>query len=310
MKKLAVKLILVILIAELVLRVTGSCYYFIQTFHFVKKSENKIKILCLGESTTFGLGAQKGFDYPSQLGMLLEDKFPGRFIVYNRGIPGATSLKILQEMRRFMKNIKPDFVIMLCGVNDFNPACNLLPGNNGKSPRSFLSFARRAWRQLEICRVPIALKDLFVYEMTHTCGTHPKARPSEEFEETQKRLITRQYNDNIKAMTRLTRSHGAEIIFSTYLWPWIQYELIKDAAQRNQARLCDQVKMLKESGLPVSAVMSVDGFHPNAAGYKFMAESLLSTLEGMPSLSEGLNASAKLYKENVNSVSVKEALPR
>ena len=48
---------------------------------------------------------------------------------------------------------------------------------------------------------------------------------------------------------------------------------------RRSCVLCDQVELLKETGIPLPSLLSYDNFHPNAVGYKIMAKFLLQTLE-------------------------------
>jgi len=120
MKNFFFTIFLIIITVEIILRVTGFLYYKLWIYRPGKYSENKIHILCLGESTTFGVGALKGEDYPTQLNLLLDQKYPGKFIVYNRGVPDISSSLMLLNLRKFLNETNPNFVVLLCGVNGFN----------------------------------------------------------------------------------------------------------------------------------------------------------------------------------------------
>lgn len=80
---------------------------------------NTIKILCLGDSFTFGSGAERGLDYPAQLEKLLNDSYQHKkFIVYNAGIPGQNSSQVLKRLVRDINIYRPDIILLLVGSND------------------------------------------------------------------------------------------------------------------------------------------------------------------------------------------------
>ncbi len=71
-------------------------------------------ILCLGDSHTYGIGARRGQDYPSQLEIKLRDR--GRKIqVINTGMPGNTTDKMLVSLRQQLRQYRPTMVILLIG---------------------------------------------------------------------------------------------------------------------------------------------------------------------------------------------------
>ncbi len=81
-----------------------------------------VRILCLGDSWTFGLGAAPGYSYPAQLQAMLDKDDPYRYRVYNAGLPGSTSLKLLKLLPGLLQEYKPDRLVILVGANDiFNP---------------------------------------------------------------------------------------------------------------------------------------------------------------------------------------------
>jgi acyl-CoA thioesterase-1 len=75
------------------------------------RSNTKI-IICFGDSLTFGTGASKGMDYPSQLAKML-----GRPVL-NKGIPGDTTSSALLRLRRDVLSKNPDIVLITLGIND------------------------------------------------------------------------------------------------------------------------------------------------------------------------------------------------
>ena len=76
------------------------------------------RILCEGDSFTFGIGAPKGFSYPEQLQRMFDDRLPGGVIVINAGRPGQNSSMILKELPAHIRRYQPNIVIMMAGAND------------------------------------------------------------------------------------------------------------------------------------------------------------------------------------------------
>ena len=75
-----------------------------------------MRIVCLGESTT----AMGGDDsWPSQLERILNSRFPERkVVVINAGIPGATSVLLVEKARKLSSVYRPDLIIAMMGEND------------------------------------------------------------------------------------------------------------------------------------------------------------------------------------------------
>jgi lysophospholipase L1-like esterase len=77
------------------------------------------RILCLGDSNTYGLYLPRESSWPSQLQDLLDREVPHRYQVINLGFPGAPTFRIADNLPTFLARFHPDLVIVLAGVNDF-----------------------------------------------------------------------------------------------------------------------------------------------------------------------------------------------
>jgi lysophospholipase L1-like esterase len=81
--------------------------------HQVESTRSNTEIIvCFGDSLTFGTGADKGMDYPSQLAKMI------RKTVMNEGIPGDTTTSALRRLDRDVLSKNPDFVLITLGGND------------------------------------------------------------------------------------------------------------------------------------------------------------------------------------------------
>jgi lysophospholipase L1-like esterase len=69
-------------------------------------------IICFGDSLTYGTGAGKGMDYPSQLSQMLNKP------VINAGVSGDTTGRALSRLKRDVLSKNPDIVMITLGGND------------------------------------------------------------------------------------------------------------------------------------------------------------------------------------------------
>lgn len=77
------------------------------------------RILCLGDSYTYGLGVERSESWPAQLERDLEALGgPRRFEVINLGIPAANSAQVLAGLPEHLARYRPDLLIVLIGGND------------------------------------------------------------------------------------------------------------------------------------------------------------------------------------------------
>jgi len=90
-------------------------------YHFLLSRPNpKIKnaqpigenIICFGDSLTYGTGATKGMDYPSQLSKMISRP------VLNKGVPGDTTTSALARLEQDVLSQSPRIVLITLGGND------------------------------------------------------------------------------------------------------------------------------------------------------------------------------------------------
>jgi len=109
------------LLLELGLRLYGHIYYSYKIKKGIIRTDDKntIKILCVGDSFTFGHGAKKGYSYPEQLERILNNNNPThKFIVYNLGICGENSSQLVKRLPGYLEEYNPGILIVLTGLNN------------------------------------------------------------------------------------------------------------------------------------------------------------------------------------------------
>lgn len=82
------------------------------------------RILCVGDSNTFGIGVSLDETFAHRLQRWLSTR--GLFEVINCGVPGYSSFQMLQFIKLHCAAWKPDLIILYCGAwNDYTPAVGL-----------------------------------------------------------------------------------------------------------------------------------------------------------------------------------------
>lgn len=113
-------ILLTLLTAEVALRTSGYIYSIAIRDSSAKSisQKNSIRILCLGDSFTWGLGALPGKSYPMQLKELLSENCNRPVEVYNAGVPGFTSSLVLKRLNEDINKYNPDFLVIMVGSNN------------------------------------------------------------------------------------------------------------------------------------------------------------------------------------------------
>ena len=78
-----------------------------------------IKYLALGDSYTIGEGAEIDQNWPSLLTNNLNQQLVPIELIGNPSVTGWTTTDLIQKELHFIDNLKPDFITLLIGVNDW-----------------------------------------------------------------------------------------------------------------------------------------------------------------------------------------------
>ncbi len=108
----------VLVVLELGLRITGMRYPLLDPVAEVPARVASCpecrRVLCVGDSYVYGIGASPGMDFPAQLERTLHERGE-RIQMFNAGIPGANTGNILASLPRYLATTDPDLVIVLAG---------------------------------------------------------------------------------------------------------------------------------------------------------------------------------------------------
>ena len=116
--------------------------------------KRRIRILCLGDSATFGYAPDVTDDktYPSILGQMLEQVYPGNYEVLNGGRPSFSTLDCLGFYSYCASELKPDIVVLMMGWNDTHLAHPLVTSPERILPRLVASSALLRMAELVVSR--------------------------------------------------------------------------------------------------------------------------------------------------------------
>jgi hypothetical protein len=76
------------------------------------------RVLCVGDSHTYGALVRREESFPAQLQRLLEQREPGVWSVVNLGVPGLSSTQVRNRLPVWLSRYQPDVVVAWSGVND------------------------------------------------------------------------------------------------------------------------------------------------------------------------------------------------
>ena len=236
------------------------------------KIPGEIRIVCLGDSCTFGVGVPREAIYVSRLADRLNQRHSwARFRAFNLGVTGYSSLQGLRALQSEGLVLSPDLIVAYFGWNDHFPRVHYADSEQKLDP----AWKVRLQATLRLSRCYQAAENLllgFKYEDRQV--EQPRV-PIDEFEH------------NIREMIRLARSNGAEALLVTAA-PLRPDELhmryvsaVRKVARSTGALLADvsAVFSARSSSERGELFLRRDSVHPNAAGHRIVAALICSAIE-------------------------------
>ena len=270
--------------------------------------KNGLRIVCLGDSVTFGYRVPVAHDrnqpadfdktekpYPVLLEEMLKERFPGKSIeVLPLACPGYTSGQGLAWLKRDIASLQPDLVTACFGWNDARAA--------GLPDR--LTFPHTDG-QVTVRRIMARSQLLLHVAQAAQSGRIRELMPSTE----EPRTSDTEYVENFLQMRAATQSQNAwfGIILPVYRdsgelgdYPQGKGQEMNPSEGKRMTRYREDlqaaakerqiphllVSELTEAAFPKNTDLFGERIHPNAAGHRLMAERLLEFLT--PAVTERL----------------------
>jgi len=159
-------------------------------------------VLCLGDSTVFGYGAEEGDSFPGRLQARLnsENKTANHWSVINAGVPGYTSHQTRLLAERLIPRWKPDVVIVCVGNNEAWPV-------------------NRSDRQIDVDRGAISRLTELLSASRFLVWASEAIRPEQPqpfiaptLETAVPRVSREEFAENLRAIAQLARNENAKLV--------------------------------------------------------------------------------------------------
>lgn len=213
-------LILFVLVAELLLQLAAAW-----TTHSTRPiqadTEAEVRILCVGDSFTFGIGASGPEQtWPGVLERRLQERLPDRRVkVWNCGVPAQNSSTLLLNLPDYLESWKPQLVIVCSGTNNRWNLRNVDLARHRDNPRGALwrSGMAQQLQRLRLLRLAQISRVRFADQVPELPPEEtPQGhvfywqRPSAVADATALRELAEQAPDGSNYWVELVRKHLAE----------------------------------------------------------------------------------------------------
>jgi lysophospholipase L1-like esterase len=260
---------------------------------FTKKRAGVLRVVCVGDSSTFGWGVDDDYMYPQLLEARLR-QITGREVeVFNLGIPGFTSRHGLGVLGHYGLQLEADAYVFSFGANDarevLRPVDDVLAED--ESWRAALHFAALRLKTYQLLR-----------------KTALRARSTTGRKQERPPLVLsvppEQYTTNLNTMVRLARQGNASSVLMSVCAPQSQVDLMRGVAARARVPIVNVLDLLiarfedlkahrlyadevrhYEGLYGVDAMkanwrlyITTDGCHPNRAGMSVIADALAEAI--------------------------------
>lgn len=258
-----------------------------------------LRILCLGDSNTYGAVVPRDKTWPKQLETLWNESGRSpRIEVLNLGVPGTNSSRVVRDLPRLLEILRPDLTLIMVGVNDFWTVPFPLDDARGQAgPWDLVKRHSRIHRLYYLVSRGKAADDLEIAmdpDSTLEGGRYVARVGGQEFEmgfasagkqnqEDMKR-DQKALRENLHTLAAQARRGGTLLTFMTYPARIKLYRptnpAIRDVAAETGTPLIDLTEVFEpicpEETCPEYLLR--DDHHPNERGYRVVAETIAARL--------------------------------
>ena len=244
----------------------------------IEKPPAAFRVVCLGDSLTFGEGVHEGDTYPAKLEEFLGDSIAGRTVqVINAGVQGyGTREEVALFFDRCTK-LRPDVVVLGFFLNDATPFGETVRQNDERTrdiPLSGLARISTIWETIERQRRATTLEEEYFDITRRSFDT--------EMWQVAKQLLAMMQAESRKAGFRFV------VVLLPMLWglegDYPFNDLHSRVAAACQEAGCEFIDMLPVlSGRPSESLwVHPTDQHPNEIAHRLIAQRLAEVLQPKP----------------------------
>jgi len=253
----------------------------------IKPDLSSYRILCIGDSSTYGLGAsdKNKYSYPAQLNKILSKSNKRKIQVFNKGLPGINSSQTLKILKENINKTTPDLILVCTGINDpWNyEESNILTFYKTKSifhkiqlQLNFYFSKLKTIRFIKLLIININKNKVLQKEPAPEFNTetiNKNLKLLTDYKETSKALY-KTLKFNFIEMKRLAIKHNCQIYFLEYHAPgWDNPEKIIHYLYKELSLNTIKIKVIFQKLDNINALIrSKDKWHPNNTGYLLLAK--------------------------------------
>jgi lysophospholipase L1-like esterase len=233
-----------------------------------EKDPAAFRIVCLGDSWTFGANVDQQDAYPQRLAALLKQEFPqADFEVRNLGVLAYSSYQGLILLKKEMDRLQPDILLIGFAMNDSSVAGYRDKDSYGQAkPKSMLTKVRGVLESSELLRLLQYAVHIMQYrswtigdymkKVAPSAGTQDEAwigGAATQFANYEKlepytRVSPPDYETNIREMVKLSRQHNAPaILLYNELWKTPYLTALQRVANAEEVPLVDSQALVSKA---------------------------------------------------------------
>lgn len=251
-----------------------------------EKPAGNFRVICLGNSCTFGWRVKSEETYPKQLEKLMNiDLDYKKYEVINAGVTGYSSFQGKRFLRDQILKYKPDLIMICYGWNDLLPAAFGIEDKDQKmAPRIFLDIQNLLGRTELYRFIRGLILSRFQVKKTGKSAEMIPRVSAEDFANNLLEIIFMASKENIPVIflttpiASLEAFWGPAKVSKTHRWHQVYNNIILNLPLSSGAYIFDAAALF-EKRKDVYDKPKDDFIHYNAIGHKLMAEHLYHFLE-------------------------------
>jgi lysophospholipase L1-like esterase len=293
--RLGLAVLLAAAAAEAALRAAGQLYLrhlYTTAFRATNPRPGDVNLLCLGESSTAGMGVDPADSYPGQLQARLREFYDEPRI--RAIVPphvGQNTSQMANRIRDYLELYQPRLVVVMAGFNNEwslaeSHVARHLEGAPSETWRVRGLIFLDGFRLFKLLRYGYLRflareRSDYIAENAHYVWGHPELVrfPPEawihEVARRQSPAFVRAWREDVESIVHASRGRGARVLLMTYhlnpsYLPSVEFTSLAEELRLPLVRNDQSFEALARPGSPARYLLH-DGWHPNRLGYELIA---------------------------------------